>query len=560
MSFSQADANTERLKIGLIVDSTFVSKYVFELAAWGQTQDDLSISHLILQKTPPSYRNTQKVARFLRLYGLWELLRYTSFSLITKFESLVLRTSKHHADHLKRFDLSQFISQSVEVQPVISKSGFVSRYTDQDVESIKKLKFDVLIQCGWGILRGDILNASRHGVISLHNGDNRINRGGPAGFWEVFLKQASTGFIIQQLTEELDAGKVLFRGNVRTRLIYLLNQAALYAKSNLYLKKVLKDLARVRTLPPIDHAQIYFNPLYRRPTLRHQFLYVYRLLIQGIQYSIEKYLLRKQDRWGVAYSRSDWKSLVMWRAKKIHTPPNHFLADPIVIREGDSDYCFVEDYDFAKSKACISVYRLGVKRADRLGEALVEPFHMSFPFLFRYSNKLYMCPETSAKREIRVYECTDFPLGWKLSKVLMSNVSAADTMIFEHGGMWWLFANIDPLDQRDHSSELFIYYADNPLTDKWTPHSQNPIFVDSTKARNAGILHDNEAIYRVSQVPGYNVYGKGFAVNKIMRLTPTEYLEGRMFSVEPNFFDKIDGTHHLHSNGTVCAFDFFSRS
>jgi hypothetical protein len=558
MAFCQPQVDTRKLTIGLIVDSTFASKYVFDLATWGQSQGDLSISHLIVQRTPKSHGGVRRTANFLRRHGLWELVRFASFFLITRFESLVLRFSKHHADHLKDFDLSQIIGKSVDVQPVISKSGFVSRYTDQDVENIKNLKFDVLIRCGWGILRGDILSASRYGVISLHNGDNRINRGGPAGFWEIFLNQASTGFIIQQLTEELDAGNVLFRGNVRTRLFYLLNQAALYAKSNHYLKKLLKDIARLRILPATEHAQIYFNPLYRRPALRHQALYVYRIAWQALKHVSNRLLLGKHDRWDVAFSRGEWKTLVMWRANKIHSPPNHYLADPIVIREGDADYCFVEDYDYAKSKACISVYRLGSKKAERLGEVLVEPFHLSFPFLFRYANKIFMCPETSEKREIRVYECTDFPLGWKLSKVLMSGISAADTMIFEHGGMWWLFSNIDPIDQRDHSSELFIFYSDNPLTDNWTPHSQNPIFVDSTRARNAGILFDDQAIYRISQIPGFNFYGKGFAVNKILRLTTTDYLEERIFSVEPNFFSDIGGTHHLHSNGTVCVFDYFS--
>ena len=555
---SRTDGTGQKLTIGLIVGSTFASKYVFDLAAWGQSQDDLSISHLILQKTPKSHGGIHSTIKLIRQHGVLELIRFTSFLLITRFEALVLRRSKHHADHLKNFDLIQVIRQSITIQSVISKSALVAQYADQDVESVKKLKLDVLIHCGWGILRGEILKASRYGVISLHNGDNRVNRGGPAGFWEIFLRQASTGFIIQQLTEELDAGNVLFRGNLRTRLFYLLNQAALYAKSNHYLKKLLKDIASTRTLPAAEPPQIYFNPLYKRPTLRQQSSYVYRLAMQVLRQVSDRFVLRKHERWDVAFARSDWKTLIMWRANKLHSPPGHFLADPIVIREGDKDYCFVEDYDYAKSKACISVYQLGSTKADRLGEALVEPFHMSFPFLFRYANKIFMCPETSDKREIRVYECTDFPLGWKLSKVLMADISAADTMIFEHGGRWWLFTNIDPIDQRDHSSELFIFYADTPLTDQWTPHAKNPIFVDSTRARNGGILFDHQAIYRVSQIPGFNFYGKGFAINRILRLTPTDYLEERLFAVEANFFDNITGTHHLHSNGTVCVFDYFS--
>ena len=159
---------------------------MFDLAAWGQSQDDLSISHLILQKTPKSHGGIHSTIKLIRQHGVLELIRFTSFLLITRFEALVLRRSKHHADHLKNFDLIQVIRQSITIQSVISKSALVAQYADQDVESVKKLKLDVLIHCGWGILRGEILKASRYGVISLHNGDNRVNRGGPADFGRSF--------------------------------------------------------------------------------------------------------------------------------------------------------------------------------------------------------------------------------------------------------------------------------------------------------------------------------------------------------------------------------------
>ena len=47
--------------------------------------------------------------------------------------------------------------------------------------------------------------------FSLHHGDNQVFRGGPAGFWETYGINNS-GFIIQQLTDKLDAGNVIFRG------------------------------------------------------------------------------------------------------------------------------------------------------------------------------------------------------------------------------------------------------------------------------------------------------------------------------------------------------------
>lgn len=171
-----------------------------------------------------------------------------------------------------------------------------------------------------------------------------------------------------------------------------------------------------------------------------------------------------------------------------------------------------------------------------------------------------MCPETAKNKDIRLYECVHFPLEWKLKKVLMSSVSAVDTMIFEHNRLWWLFTNIDPTNSGDHSSELFIFHSDSPLSDTWHPHAKNPVLVDSTKARNAGLLVDEGSVYRVSQRPSFGRYGSGAAINKILVLDEKEYVEENLVSIEPNFFRKICGTHHLHSNGKYSVFDFVERT
>jgi hypothetical protein len=227
-----------------------------------------------------------------------------------------------------------------------------------------------------------------------------------------------------------------------------------------------------------------------------------------------------------------------------------------VITEGNRDYCFVEDLDYKTNRGCISVYELHKKTATPLGVALAEPFHLSFPFLFRFNSKIYMVPETSQNRDIRVYESVSFPSQWSLSTVLMSNLSAADTMIFEHNGLWWLFCNIDPLGFNNHCSELSIFYADNPLTQDWKPHAKNPVIIDPTKARNGGILFEDGKIYRVAQYQGFNLYGKAVSIHEIAILTPDEYLEKECCQIKANFFKKPKRTHHLHSNGHISVFDY----
>ena len=42
--------------------------------------------------------------------------------------------------------------------------------------------------------------------------------------------------------------------------------------------------------------------------------------------------------------------------------------------------------------------RIGVWPVDPLH----EPFHLSFPYLFEHDGALFMCPETSENRDIRI--------------------------------------------------------------------------------------------------------------------------------------------------------------
>ncbi len=547
-----------RLRIALIVDSNISSKYVYELAKWGQEQDNLEISHLIIQRNFASSQE-DPVTQSLGKLGFRRLLRRALRGLIWRLESKKILRDGVHKDHLARYDLFDFVKSSISVEPIISKSGFAYRYGDRDLQELKRLDFDILVSCGSGILHGEILKSTRFGIISPHHADNRINRGGPPAFWEVYKKLDSTGFTIQQLTEEPGGGNVLFRGRLPTKGYWLLNQAALYAKANFYLKKVLSDIAETKQLSVRRDSYPYFSPISQSPDARVLFFYYLTLILKSVNERLNNRVWKRYERWGVAFSHCDWRDLVMWRAVKIRNPPNHFLADPFVVSYGNANYCFVEDLDYSIGRGYISVYKLLESTAERIGEVIVEPFHMSYPYIFQYESKYYMCPETCESREIRLYECVEFPLKWQLKKILMTNVSAVDTTIFEKDGIWWLLTNIDSINVGDHCSELSIFYADHPLTDQWTPHPKNPIFVDSLKARNGGILFEEDLIYRVSQRQGFNQYGKGFGINWITDLSKTDYKEEALFAVERNFFKDLIGTHHIHSNGKITVFDYLER-
>ena len=555
-------APSRKLKIALLVDDVRVSNYVYQLAEWASTHPDIALSHLIIQQLPnraPPQRLLSRLLGVWCLHGLGELLSRILWGIIIRAEKIKLGRSVYR-DHFDRYDVSAIVPQTIQIFPAISKSGLVHRFIADDIAAIKAQEFDVLIRCGTGILRGDILHAARLGTLSFHHGDNRVNRGVPAGFWEVLHQEPTTGFIIQQLTDELDGGHVVCRGAFPTQRYWLANQAALYTRSNGYMKQLLAKIAETKELPETEESLPYFNPLFRQPGLRALLCYIAQFVVYKIKHILLHNILGLQQRWGVAYAYAHWKHLVMWRSVRIENPKGRFLADPFVISRDGKDYCFVEDYDYASQRGSIAVYACGKQGATCLGQALSEPFHLSFPYLFEYKHTLYMVPESARNKDIRIYECVSFPTEWKLKRVVMTGVSAADTMIFKQGDYWWLFTNMNPQSNAEHCSELSAFYTDDPIEGEWMPHAANPLIIDPARARNGGILFDESSVYRVVQRFGYMQYGAGSAIYKITQLDPERYAETLLCEIKPNFFKRLIGTHHMHSNGTITAFDFVEKT
>jgi hypothetical protein len=82
--------------------------------------------------------------------------------------------------------------------------------------------------------------------------------------------------------------------------------------------------------------------------------------------------------------------------------------------------------------------------------------------------------------------------------------------------------------------------------------------MDSAKGRNGGVLYDDKWVYRVAQKQGFKVYGKGFSINKITVLNKYDYEETEVCAVEPKFFPRLIGCHHLYSNGDIVVFDYLA--
>ena len=479
------------------------------------------------------------------------------FEIIDKIETQIVKKNNKYNDFFLKHPFSKFEIKKIYVEPEVSNSGLYYSYNSEEIKKIKNLNLDVIIRGGSGILKGDILNVCKIGIFSFHHGDNDFYRGGPPGFWEVYNQEPSTGFIIQRINEVLDNGDVIFKGNIPTSFFYKLNVCKLFLKSNIFLHKILekisKDINSVNYFPKTqDDAKIFEIPKFYQ-----SIFYLFKTLFLGTKKIFNK-LFGWSFIWNVSYQfTSDWKNPVFKRSKIIENPKNRFLADPFVIKFDNRRTIFVEDYNFKTKKGKISAYDIKQEGYQEIGIALEEKFHLSYPFLIKSNQNLFMVPETHEANDIRMYKCIDFPLKWKLHKILVKNIRAVDNNIIKYGNKYWLFTNKDSSDVGDFASELHIFYADELDSTSWKSHPKNPVIFDSKKARNGGkILSDDDHLYRVFQKHDFDKYGASLGISKIKILTENEYQEEIFMNLLPDFDEKILGIHNFTFDTDIIANDF----
>jgi len=267
-------------KVGILINSTRVSKQINDLLQLSLKSDNYEITTLIVNNIDKNDENiiSQIFLHIIRR-DLLKFLSATVFKIICKIESFAIKRLRKFSTFYDKHELFENQYEVINVKPLLSKRGFEYTYEKSDIEKIKNAKLDLLIRAGSGILKGEILTVCPNGIISFHHADNDINRGGPPGFWEVYERNPRTGFIIQRLKEELDGGDVLYKGFVATSWYYSLNLAKLYEISNPFFHSVIDDITSGKPSPSVKKKSPYSFPLYSTPSVSQSLVYLMKTTI-----------------------------------------------------------------------------------------------------------------------------------------------------------------------------------------------------------------------------------------------------------------------------------------
>jgi hypothetical protein len=300
-----------------------------------------------------------------------------------------------------------------------------------------------------------------------------------------------------------------------------------------------------RTASMIEHALQRAEPERRAPANRqpptaNRFLAYLR---EVVRYRFMR------EHWSIAYQfgNAPFRELV--------PPRNRIWADPFVVAEGDRAWIFVEELVYPVRRGFISV--LEVRRDGTWSgprPVLERPYHLSYPCVFRWDGAWFMLPETSANRTIELYRCTDFPWKWELDTVLMHDVRAVDSTIFEAHGRWWLYTATPGSDRDKDFDRLWLHHAPSPRG-PWAPHRLNPLLCDVAGGRPAGrpFLRDGRLL-RAGQI-GTPWYGYAMQLREIVTLTPEAWEEREISIFPPDWAHGLQGTHTLNVDDGVTVVD-----
>jgi hypothetical protein len=512
------------MRLALILDNDEnISRWQFDSLKYALI-DNHKIDLILVSKTKNPY--PKKSIKNFSYYLLAMLSRFKLKSLSTV--------------HLTELDIRS--AKKIHFEPI--QKGIWQCLPDQVISELSKV--DVVIKFGMGLLGETDKIPSEYGVLSYHHGDPNYYRGRPAGFWESIKSEKIMGVIVQKLSQTLDGGVVRAIGFSKvSKTSYKKTMGNMYAVGIPLLRKALNN-----SEGNVEISYKKSENLFKLPSN----IVVFQLLFKQLKYLFQRaqYGAFIQKSWSVGkiHRIEHFEKDVLIDLKEITTIPKPsgftFVADPAGSID-DSIYC-----ELLNSKTGLGEIGVWDSRSWKILNFEISG-HKSYPQVISHGGNSYLFPEISG-----ISAPTLFQLDTSGDKVIQSyclqglgNTRHVDATLFYHENHWYLFSS----NTFDSEQRLDLYISDD-LFENFVPHPKSPIVLDPRNARMAGPIqiHDLK-IYRFAQDCSEK-YGSKIQVNRIVVLTPNEYSEVSVGSLE---IGNASGPHTILSTGDEMWIDFYQE-
>lgn len=541
------------VRVGLLLESDTVPVWVEVLLTELMEKSYATIALRVYDSGPRREKPDRELSLIDRL----------TLSVTTKIHHKFAEAPSRVADAFEPKDIGELLAEVPCLSVPTVKTNAVDVLPEQDIETIRSYDLDLLIRIGFGVLEIPIVDVPKHGVWSLHHGDERCNRGGPAAFWETMQSWDTVGSVLQKLTYGKNNRLVLSRSQAPVdRFSIAQTRNNLFWKSQAMISREIERLHmlgadayfRPERLPKQSELQFYSHRLYEFPHPREYLRLTLNKLWEKFKFITHN--KRCVEQWILLYHFSDEPQTSTRQYKQLIPPLDRFWADPFVLERDGKYFIFVEEYPYNAEKGHISVIEMDSEGNISDAEpVLVTDSHLSYPFLLEHEDELYMIPEAVATNAVKLYRCVEFPNKWEFVKDIMTDVNLVDATLYFKDGLWWLFGNQSYGNRVNRWDECYLYSSKDFRDGNWQPHPCNPISSDVRNARPAGAIVEHQGkLYRPSQNCS-RYYGYGFNMSEINTLTPETYEETLVSRIKPNWDEQIIGTHTYNRAGRLNIMD-----
>ena len=456
---------------------------------------------------------------------------------------------------------NRFLFKEPNVESNYKFISNLDKITTLDVASLdfQHASFDLLLNLGSGSLTCELLKISKHGAWQLLFRDSLLDNKGPVGFWEVLQQEPIIGACLIKFESNVQDYNVLDTAYFNRH--WSMNETATIVSegSVSLLFKYLHKLRNRELVAVVESNHVNTNTC--QPNLPNVLRYLFSFYKEFLNKLYEKLMMkvlnRRYECWTIFTSKRGFFEHITSYPVPFKMPEDEFWADPFLFHYNNADYLFFENYSYTTKRGKISCGILKDNVLTEIIDVLDFKYHLSFPFIFEENGEIFLMPESSENKTLKVYKAVDFPVKWEVYSSAFEGESIGDAFFYtDQKQHKWLFLNKQAATTSPMNSELFIYKVDSLKLNSLIPHKQNPVIIDARVARNGGCLFEhNGNLYRPSQRNIDGIYGRALNINKIEKLTLDEYVETTVKVIEPDFDKELIGLHHLHQCNGKFVFD-----
>jgi hypothetical protein len=229
-----------------------------------------------------------------------------------------------------------------------------------------------------------------------------------------------------------------------------------------------------------------------------------------------------------------------------------FFADPFILSVTDRTLeVLVEEYMYAERKGRISLLTVNKSNYTLISNKTVLDLqtHLSFPFIFRENNAIYVMPENCESGMLSIYEYNFATKMIEFKKVLIKS-PLIDPILMKHDGLYYLLC---ACKGKNENADLYLYCSDSLMGD-YCEVIHNPIKSDIENTRpGGGFFEHNGLLYRITQ-NCKNSYGGSVSLNKIISINKKKFAEETIAVIYPDKKYQY-GVHTLNSLNGITVID-----